>query len=130
MFPLCSYGNIEGKEGTMQVDRNLLRQILEQVEQAPQPEVQRVTEPPRCPPDVCTWHMQLLIDGGYVTAKQLRPCRPAFAVGLTLAGQRLLDELRDRGGIARSAGAIAAKIVASTAAGLLIAKARAAGVVL
>jgi hypothetical protein len=43
-------------------------------------------------------------------------------------GQKLLDEFRAKGDVARSVGAIAAKIVASTVMGLLVATARAAGI--
>lgn len=112
----------------MRADKNLLREILEHVELSPQAEVRRMTVPARCPPGIYHWHMQLLIDGGCLSAQQLRPYGPAVAVGLTLAGQKLLDEFRATGDVARSVGAIATKIVASTAMGLLVAKIRAAGI--
>jgi hypothetical protein len=77
----------------MRVDHHLIRRMLEVVEAAAGPEIAFM-------PEVATdsavqrYHLQLLLDGRYLTGQQLgrfgRPC----ALGLTMSGQELLDRLR------------------------------------
>ena len=113
----------------MRVDPAIMRQILQTLEEAPGPEVLRLPEMEGLSVEVERYHMQLLLDGGYVTGQQLNPYRPAFAVGLTIAGQRLLDEMRAAPGVAKTIGECAQRIVTGAAVALLTAKARSIGLI-
>jgi hypothetical protein len=77
----------------MRVDHHLIRRMLETIEAGPHAEIRLM---PALTPDAAAQrcHLQLLIDGGHVSAQQLRRYRPACALGLTLAGQELLERLR------------------------------------
>jgi hypothetical protein len=97
--------------------------MLEAVEHAPEAEVLRV---PRLGSDEREdgRHVQALIDGGYLYGQQLRRFGPAVAVGLTLDGQRLLDEMRRGAGMPAIFGDVARRVVAGVAVGVLVAKAK------
>lgn len=77
----------------MRVDYHLIRRMLETIEAAPLPEIRFM---PELTGDraIERRHLQLLIDGKFVTAQQLRPGGRPCALGLTFAGQELLDKLR------------------------------------
>lgn len=77
----------------MRVEYHLLRRMLETIEAAPTPEIGSM---PELTGDGSAqgYHLQLLIDGGYVTAQQSHRYGPACRLALTLAGQELLDKLR------------------------------------
>ena len=113
----------------MRVDQTILRRILETVEAAPNAEVLAMPELPGVPVAQQRRHLQLLLNGGYVTGQQLRPYRPAFAIGLTIAGQRMLDEMRSARSVTKSIGECAQHVVANIAVGLIVAKAHAVGIV-
>jgi hypothetical protein len=117
------------EDENMRIDQAILRRVLETVEAAPGAEVLTVPEVPGVRADQQRRHLQLLLDGGYVTGQQLRPYRPAFAVGLTISGQRMLDETRAPSGLAKSVGECAQRVVSNIAVGLIVAKAHAAGIV-
>lgn len=109
----------------MRVESAIVRKMLEAVEAAPGPELAAM------PPvgereDVATYHLEALISGGYLTAKHPW-LNPRFRLSLTLAGQRLLDELRSPYPLARVVGDSATRILTSLIIGILLAKARAAG---
>ena len=77
----------------MRVDQQLIRRMLEVIEAAPGPEIRLM---PDVSPDpaIQRYHMQLLLDGGYITGQQLRRFGRLCAVGLTVSGQELLDRSR------------------------------------
>ena len=112
----------------MRVDQAILRQVLETVESAPGTELLALPTLSGVSDGQQSWHLQLLLDSGYLTGQQLRPYRPAFAIGLTIAGQRMLDDMRSVPGIAKSIGKCAQRVVTNVAVGLIVAKAHAAGI--
>jgi hypothetical protein len=77
----------------MRVDYHLIQRMLETIEAAPTPEIMFM---PELTPDPAAQrhHLQLLIDGGLVTAQQLCPGRQSCALSLTLAGHARLEKLR------------------------------------
>jgi hypothetical protein len=111
----------------MRVDQSILRRVLEAVEAAPGLEAVTVPALPGIASDRQRQHVQLLLDGGYLTGVQLRRYRPAFAVGLTVAGQHCLDEMRSGPNIAKFIGECARRVVISASVALLTAKARSVG---
>jgi hypothetical protein len=121
--PNMFYSPHHERRPTMRLDTNLLRRMLETVEQAPAAEVPRV---PRLQGGEREHrrHVQALIDGGYLYGQQLRRFGPAVAVGLTLDGQRLLDELRRGSDVPTAISDVARRVVAGVAVGVLVAKAK------
>jgi hypothetical protein len=101
----------------MRVDQQLIRRMLEAIELAPEPEIAFM---PEVAPDPAAqrYHLQLLLDGGYVTGQQLRRYGPACALGLTVAGQDLLDKLRHKKPTYRS-GRMLERLVTASAMHLL-----------
>jgi hypothetical protein len=79
----------------MRVDHHLLRRMLETLEAAPSAELKLM---PSLTIDAVAqrYHLQLLIDGGQVSARQLRRYGRACALSLTLAGQELLEKMRSK----------------------------------
>ncbi len=112
----------------MRVDQAILRQVLETVEGAPGTELLALPTLSGVPAAQQRRHLQLLLDGGYLTGQQLRPYRPAFAIGLTIAGQQMLDDMRAVPGFAKSIGECAQRVMTNVAIGLIVAKAHAAGI--
>ena len=113
----------------MRVDPAILRKILQTLEEAPGAEMLRLPDTLGLQIAVERYHMQLLLDGGYVTGQQLGPYRPTFAVGLTIAGQRLLDEMRAMPNVVKTIGECAQRIVTGAAVALLTAKAKSIGLI-
>jgi hypothetical protein len=75
---------------------------------------------------VATYHLRLLVLGGYLEARTQFGVVPQ-GLSLTMAGQRLLDELRSAPPLARAVGEGAARLTTSFLVSLLITKLRAAG---
>jgi hypothetical protein len=100
----------------MRVDQHLIRAMLEVIEASPRPEIMLM---PVLHSDLAVQrhHLQLLIDGGYVTAQQLRRYGRPCALGLTLAGQELLGRLR--GGTGAKLRDLAERVLTGAAAGLV-----------
>src|SRR4051812_28452892 len=98
----------------MRIDAKIVRRILAAVESAPGPEVIAM---PVCDAGdaVQSYHLRLLIEAGYLRARSMGDGKGPIAVGLTLAGQRFLDELRGRPGAARMLGECAQRVVTGVA---------------
>jgi DNA-binding IclR family transcriptional regulator len=118
------------KESIMRVDQTILRQIRETEENAPGTELRVLPAQSGVPDSQQRRHLQLLLDGGYLTGQQLRPYRPAFAIGLTIASQRMLDDVPAVPRVAKSIGECAQRVMTNVAVGLIVAKAHAAGIML
>jgi hypothetical protein len=77
----------------MRIDHDLIRQMLQTIEAASDAEIMLMPEL-SLDPEEQMYHLQLLIDGRYVTAQQLKPYTRPCALGLTLEGHELLNKLR------------------------------------
>jgi len=110
----------------MRVDPNILCRMLEAVEKAPEPVLEKM---PLNDQDrvVGAYHLRVLVLGGYLDAQRQFGEAP-IGLSLTLAGQRLLDELRSAPPLARAVGEGAARLSMSLLVGLLVAKLRSTGI--
>jgi hypothetical protein len=109
----------------MRVDPVILRRMLEEVEEVPEPELPAM---PACAKSetVSAYHLRLLVAGGYLAAQSQCGDEPR-ELSLTLAGQQLLDDLRSAPPVARVLGESMARVATSLLIATLLAKARAAG---
>jgi hypothetical protein len=113
---------------SMRIDSGIVRQILEAVERTPSPYLEGL---PHCADDelVELHHLRALVEGGFLVCRtDVTGCPLGFS--LTFAGQQLLDELRASPGFIRTLGECAERVATGVAVGWLVAKARAAAMLM
>ena len=111
----------------MRIDAKIIRGILEAVESAPSREVVAM---PGCAAEEAAYHLLVLIEAGYLRVGRGVPGNWPIALGLTLAGQAFLDDLRAAPRLAKMLGEYAQRVVTGVAVGVLLAQARVIGMTL